>query len=63
MFRLMKGGIDKQSFLTLTEKTSQRDFLQVRQQNVRILTYPINKLGPNSSVFRDTYLNYDHFSI
>ena len=50
MFRLMKGGVDKQSFLTLTEKTSQSDYLQVREQNAKILTYPINKLGPNSSV-------------
>ena len=31
----MNGGIDKQQFLTLTEKTSQSDFLQLRQQNAK----------------------------
>ncbi len=39
----MNGGIDKQPFLTLTEKTSLSDFLQLRQQNAKILTYPTNK--------------------
>ncbi len=44
MFRLMNGVIDKQPyFLALTEKTSQGDFLQLRQQNEKILTYPTSK--------------------
>ena len=49
----MNGGIDKQPFLTLTEKTSLIDSLQYRQENAKILTYPINKLLPNSSVLRE----------
>ncbi len=43
MFRLMTGGIDKQTFLALTDKTSQGDFLQLRQQNEKILTYLTSK--------------------
>ena len=42
--------------VTLTEKTSQSDFLQPRQQNAKISTYPIE--GNNN-----TFLQSDHSSI
>ncbi len=61
----MNGEIDKQSFLTLTEKTSQSDFLQLRQQNAKILH--IQSTSNHKLVLfsgnNNTFLQSDHSSV
>ena len=64
--KLMNAGIDKQPFLTLTEKTYPSDFLQLRQQNAKILTNPQSTSNDQIVLFQgnnNTFLQSDHSSI